>query len=683
MSKAFYPRLAAQNCIKNGKFYFPYLLTVICTAAAFYINAALSYTRDLPNMSRYGYLSMYMTLGTIVLALFTLIFLIYTNSFLMKRRTKELGLYNVLGMGKRNIGIVLSFESLYTYLIGVGVGIAAGMLLQRLMTMLAQKLMRVDVVFHYSISGKGILTTAIFFGAVLLLTLLINLRRLHVQNPVELLRGGNMGEREPKTRWLLAVIGVLTLGAGYYLALTTSDAVSALAIYFVAVFLVIIGTYCLFSAVSIAVLKLLRKNRKFYYKTGNFIGVSGMLHRMNRNAVGLGNICILSTMVLVMISATLSLYVGTEDSLNVRYPAQITAEMRYMADDQFDGKLAEQKITAAVEAEGLGLTQVRSYSVSEISMGYDGKGNYTDTDGNPGSLQQFKEIHQLVFMTAEDYETLSGQKAELKKGQVMLAGQRAKSEQVSFNFPTKDGEVQAMQFALIQGDKDFSIGEYAVYIRQTYYYILPDMETLTELVQTEDQGMYTKGLIKWYLLIDTDGTPEQQMDCAMHISDPDAAGLAGEDGIEWERYSVESRAYSTEDFYSTNGGFFFLGLFLGAIFIMAMVLIMYYKQISEGYEDRERFQIMQQVGLPKKEIRRSINMQILIVFFAPLIVAGIHVIFDFNLMRMLLTLFGMFNWKLAALCTLATFGVFALLYAAVYALTARTYYKIVSEKDSH
>lgn len=681
MSKAFYPRLAAQNCIKNGKFYFPYLLTVIFTAAAFYIDAALSYTR-VPDMVRYSYLSMYMTLGTIVLALFSLIFLIYTNSFLMKRRTKELGLYNVLGMGKRNIGIVLSFESLYTYVIGVGTGIAVGMLLQRLMTMLAQKLMRVDVVFHYEISGKGILTTVIFFGAVLLLTLLLNLRRLHVQNPVELLRGGNVGEKEPKTRWLLAVIGVLTLGAGYYLALTTADAVSALAVYFVAVFLVIIGTYCLFCAVSIAVLKLLRKNKRFYYKTGNFIGVSGMLHRMNRNAVGLGNICILSTMVLVMISATLSLYVGTEDSLNVRYPAQLNAELRCMSDDLFDGALAEQRITAAVEAEGLRVTSAKSYSINEIAMGYDGNGNYTDTDGKPGSLKQFKEIHQLIFLAAEDYETLTGQSLALKKGQAMLAGRRTAVDQVSFNFPTADGETLAMRFELLQGDEDFSIGEYAVYIQQTYYYILPDRETLTELVELESRGMYTKGVIEWFCLIDTDGSPEQQKDCAVKIDDPDTAGLVADDRLNWESYRVYSRAENSEDFYSTNGGFFFLGLFLGAIFIMAMVLIMYYKQISEGYEDRERFMIMQQVGLPKREIRRSINAQILIVFFAPLLVAGVHVAFDFNLVRMMLTLFGMFNWKLAAFCTLATFLVFALLYAAVYALTARTYYQIVSEKDS-
>lgn len=261
MSKAFYPKLAAQNCVKNGKFYFPYLLTVIFSAAAFYINVALTNMPDMPDMIRYEYLSSYMAFGSVILGLFIVIFLVYTNSFLMKRRVKELGLYNVLGMGKKSIGVVLSFESLYTWLVGVGAGLAIGMLLQKLMTLLAQKLMQVDTVFHYYISARAMLVTALFFGGVLLLTLLINLRKLHVQKPVELLRGGSTGEREPKTRWLLTVIGVLSLGMGYYLALTPRDVMSALSIYFVAVFLVIIGTYCLFSAVSIAILKALRKNK--------------------------------------------------------------------------------------------------------------------------------------------------------------------------------------------------------------------------------------------------------------------------------------------------------------------------------------------------------------------------------------------------------------------------------------
>lgn len=321
MNKLFYPKLAGQNIIKNGKFYFPYLLTVVISAAAFYIMTALSYYNDLPEKQRYDYLMMFMTLGSFVLALFIVIFLSYTNSFLMKRRSKELGLYNILGMGKGSIGLVLCWESLYTWLCGIVIGIPLGMLFQKLVMMVVGRMMRFNTVFEFYVSVKGIAATAILFAAVIALTLLNNLRRLHLQRPVELLHGQNAGEREPKTKWLLTLLGIGSLGTGYYIAVTTKNAFDALSVYFLAVILVIIGTYCLFSAVSIAVLKALRRNKRFYYKTGNFIGISGMLHRMNRNAVGLANICILSTMVLVMISATLSLYIGTEDSVNSHYPS--------------------------------------------------------------------------------------------------------------------------------------------------------------------------------------------------------------------------------------------------------------------------------------------------------------------------------------------------------------------------
>ncbi len=677
MSKAFYPKLAAQNCVKNGKFFFPYLLTIICTSAAFYINLAIAKTPDTPEMERYSYLSAYMMFGTVILGLFSLVFVIYTNSFLMKRRSKELGLYNVLGMGKKNIGLVLSFETLYTWVLGVGLGISLGMLTQRLFTMLAQKLMCADVVYHYYVSAPAAAVTAGYFALVLGLTLLINLRRVHLQNPVELLRGGNVGEREPKTRWLLTVLGLLTLFGGYYIAVSTSDALSALAMYFVAVFLVIIGTYCLFTAVSIAVLKLLRKNKKFYYKTGNFIGLSGMLHRMNRNAVGLANICILSTMVLVMISATLSLYVGTEDSLNTRYPGQINVSVLYSAGEPFDTEKAEEKLSAATARQGLGVTDILSYSTVELHM-FNSGGSYTDAynEENLGSCI-------VIFFTAADYNKITGESIQLKKTQAMKVGGIARTDTVSFNFRQSDsGELRGLNYELLQGDTDFDTGEYGVYSSRVEYFVLPDSQALQELGELSRWGGLSSGYLDWICRIDTDGTPEEQVACTALLNDTEYAGFENDASIRWERYIVTGREANRQDFYSTNGGFFFLGIFLGFIFIMAMVLIMYYKQIAEGYEDRERFAIMQQVGLPKSEIRRSINVQVLVVFFAPLVVAGVHVLFDFYLVRMLLMLFGMFNWKLAAWCTAATFGVFTLMYAAVYGLTAKTYYNIVSEKSA-
>ena len=673
MSKAFYPRLAAQNCIKNGKFYFPYLLTVVISSAAFYINLALAQTGSLPELKRYFYLSMFMTVGTFVLGLFFIIFLIYTNSFLMKRRGKELALYNILGMGKGNIGLVLSFETLYTWLIGAGGGILLGMLLQRLITMLVTKMLRIDVKYEFFISVYGIAVTAIFFGALLFVTLLLNLGRLHVQKPVELLRQGNVGEREPRTRWLLTVLGLLSLGGGYAIALTTHNSIQAIGVYFVAVFLVIIGTYCLFSAVSVAVLKALRKNKGFFYRTGNFIGVSGMLHRMNRNAVGLANICILSTMVLVMISATLALFLGTEDAITTRYPGDLNAEFWYWTDRPFDTDRAEQKLTEALKEQGATVTGSLSYSTTDRPAGFDGSSFIIQDDVYDTGSDRI-----LILLAAEDYNKLSGQKVSLAKDQLLISGSDSLVGDVRFVFRGESGE-QVMRFSAAPTAEAFSLSSGDVYLGMVDYIILPDPDTLKEFENNCARALgEDEAFLSWYCEINTDGSDEEKAAWSAAVSDPDNCGLAGDDSIQWQLFRMDTQAENRQDFYTMNGGFFFLGVFLGFVFLMATVLIIYYKQISEGYEDRERFRIMRQVGLEKREIRRSINVQILIVFFAPLVVAGVHVAFDFNLVRLMLILFGLKNAALTAWCTLGTFLVFALIYALVYLLTARVYYRIVS-----
>ena len=672
MSKSFYPRLAAQNCIKNGKFYFPYLLTVIFSSAAFYINLALAQTGSLPELQRYFYLSMFMTIGTFVLGLFFIIFLIYTNSFLMKRRGKELALYNILGMGKGNIGVVLSYETLYTWLIGVGGGLLLGMLLQRLITMLVTKMLRIDVKYEFFISVYGIAVTALFFGAVLVVTLLLNLGRLHMQKPVELLRQGNMGERQPRTRWLLTAVGVLSLGGGYYIAISTHNSVQAIGVYFVAVFLVIIGTYCLFSAVSVVILKALRKNKGFYYRTGNFIGVSGMLHRMNRNAVGLANICILSTMVLVMISATLALFLGTEDAITTRYPGDLNAEVWYWTDQPFDTYKAERKLREALEEQGAAVTGSLSYTTTNQPAAFDGSSFLIQDD-----VYNVSGDRILVLLTAEDYNKLSGQNVSLAKEQILISGSDSIEGEVRFVFRGGSGE-RVMSFTAAPTAEKFSMSSGDVYLGMVDYIILPDMDTLKEL---ENNCAFALGedeaILSWSCHINTEGSDREIAQWGQQISDPDLCGFSG-DSIRWELFRVDTQAENRQDFYTMNGGFFFLGVFLGIIFLMATVLIIYYKQISEGYEDRERFRIMRQVGLEKREIRRSINVQILIVFFAPLVVAGVHVAFDFNLVRLMLILFGLNNAALTAWCTVGSFLAFALIYALVYLLTARVYYRIVS-----
>ena len=673
MSKAFYPRLAAQNCIKNGKFYFPYLLTVIFSSAAFYINLALAQTGSLPELKRYFYLSMFMTIGTFILGLFFIIFLIYTNSFLMKRRGKELALYNILGMGKGNIGVVLSYETLYTWLIGTGGGILLGILLQRLITMLVTKMLRIDVKYEFFISVYGIAVTALFFGAVLLVTLLLNLGRLRMQKPVELLRQGNVGERQPKTRWLLTILGVLSLGGGYYIAISTHNSVQAVGVYFVAVILVIVGTYCLFSAVSVALLKALRKNKGFFYRTGNFIGVSGMLHRMNRNAVGLANICILSTMVLVMISATLALFLGTEDAITTRYPGDLNAEVWYWTNKPFDTGKAERKLTDALAEQGAAVTNSLSYTTTDQPAALDGSSFIIQDDVYHAGGDRI-----LVLLTAEDYNKLSGQNVSLAKDQLLLSGSDSLVGEVRFVFRGGSGE-RVMTFSAAPTSEKFTMSSGDVYLGMVDYIILPDLDTLKEFKNNCAQVLgEDKTLLSWFCEINTGGSDQEIAQWGQQVADPDICGFTGDEEIQWELFRLDTQAENRQDFYTMNGGFFFLGVFLGIIFLMATVLIIYYKQISEGYEDRERFRIMQQVGLEKREIRRSINVQILIVFFAPLVVAGVHVAFDFNLVRLMLVLFGLNNAALTAWCTLGSFLVFALIYALVYLLTARVYYRIVS-----
>ena len=416
-----YRRLAWHNLRHNSKFYLPYLFTIMGTAAVFYIMTALASAGDLPAQLRYAYLSMFMTIGVFVVGLFTIIFLFYTNAFLMKRRKKELGLYNVLGMGKAHIGRVLAWETLYIGLAGIVGGIAFGMLFHRLVAMLVYKVIQFSVGFTFYICWSGILATVCLFGAVLLLNLIYNLLTMLRQSPVAMMREGSAGEKEPKTRWHLAILGVLCLGGGYAIALRTKNAIEALSLYFVAVFLVIIGTYCLFTAGSIALLKILKKNKRYYYQTQHFISVSGMLYRMKRNAVGLANICILSTMVLVMISGTLSLYLGTEDIAVRQTPADWVSILRYNPDegDQPDFAALERRIAETAQSQGLEVTESQSFTGMERTFYVQGDQLQLKPSEQNGILTWDADV-SCQFLSAADYTALTGVPVTLKPGELAV-----------------------------------------------------------------------------------------------------------------------------------------------------------------------------------------------------------------------------------------------------------------------
>lgn len=670
----FYPKLAWGNIVRNRQFYVPYLLTLIGTAAAFYIIGALAGARDLPVMNRYIYLSMFMTFGLFVIAIFAVIFLGYTNSFLMKRRRKELGLYNVLGMGKRNIARMLGMETVYTALIGIGGGILAGLLLQKLVTLLLCRIMAFHGTgFSFYVSREGILATIALFTLILLGNLLVNLIRVGRQSPMELMRSASAGEREPKSNWPMAILGILALGGGYAIAVFTNNAGMAFALYFPAVILVIIGTYALFTAVSIVALKALRKNKRYYYQPRHFIGVSGMLYRMRRNAVGLANICILSTMVLVMVSGTLALYLNSQQTLEKQFPAELSVAVRYQADQTpaFDGDAFSARLLAELREKDCPAEILYSYrrftlSMDEIPGGYFRRHEYQS---------QTKDIN---FLTAADAEAITGQ-------------QLTDFAPVTLRFPltaaAEQGNGGADEYSEITVEAAKltetvpAVGGAFVNINVPVWLAVKDDAALQAVWDTQAAAQRVRipgsspnaMVFQTFCRLDTD--PETQLTVEWELDF--GQGYSAAEVGSWERVDADSKESFTRDYYALNGGFFFLGLFLGFLFIMAAVLIIYYKQVSEGYEDRERYRIMQDVGLERRMVKSSISSQILVVFFAPLLVAAIHVAFDFKLMLHLLAMFGLHEGGTTLLCTAGTFLVFAVIYGLVYLLTARTYYRIV------
>ena len=684
---SFYPKLAAQSMRNNRRFYVPYILTVVGTAAAYYILSALYFDPGRSQLAMNtsngpAYVQSFMLIGMLFLAIFSFIFLVYTNSFLMKRRQRELGLYNVLGMGKGNIAMVLVFEALYIALLGIGGGLLAGILLHKLCVLILYRLIRFPAPFGISVQPGAVVVTLLLFAALIALTLLLNLARLGRSRPVELLRGGEVGEKEPKASWFLTLLGVISLGGGYFIAVWTRDGAMAVALYFIAVFLVVIGTYCLFTSVSIAVLKALRANRRYYYRPNHFIGVSGMLYRMKRNAAGLANICIISTMVMVMISGTLSLYMGTEDMIDELYPHDFSAKAVYYFSEPWT-YASEEERTPFDHAE-MNAQFVDWYTEYGAAPSYTAEVEYLYL--SPGDMED--DGNSSVYaLTAASYELLTGNTAPvLGEGEALARFPEGDEggESVTLTslvLESQDGEYVRREFKInILGSADISITdiEHSVAIsdERDLILVVRDTQSLFEIGRALQRGGYTwEGFYDFEDLTDSE---QIALDDAYWDTESGRWMAAADDVSGYYSYmTTDIRADFASDSYTLTGGFLFLGIFLGAVFLMAMVLIMYYKQVSEGYEDQRRFLIMRQVGLSERETRRAIHSQILTVFFLPIIVAAVHIAFDFNLVVQLLSLFQLVDVRLTALCTLGTLGVFCAVYAAIYLITARSYSRIV------
>lgn len=658
MNKLFYPKLALSNMKKNGKFYFPYMLTCIITVAMFYIMGSIVTDPGINKIPHAETLKTIMDLGTIVIGVFSVIFLFYTNSFLMKRRKKELGLYNILGMERKHIYIVLFFETVYLAITSVAIGLVCGLVLSKLTILLLCKAITFSVPLGFHVSILSIQHTCLLFTGIFFAILLFNLIQIRCTKPIDLLHGGNIGEKEPKAKWLLALIGVILLGIGYYISITTESPLEVINLFLVAVLLVIIGTYLLFTAGSIALLKLLKKNKNYYYQIGHFTTVSGMMYRMKQNAIGLANICVLSTMVLVMISTSVCLYVGTEDSIENNYPFDLNVTV-YDDPKIIEQDKVENVIDTTLEDYNLD-TDYLSCSNTFTFVAENHAGKFTKGEGaNYGSdLASY-----VILMTAEDYAHDMGiELGDMKKDEV-----RVFTEAKTYDTYSLYGQ----EFTCIDKLKD--IPEYnktMIQMVDTYFFVVSDKDVLTSFAE-KHKSEKTTFTIDITLDYKDSGKEHTDFEKALKkkltkMFSPDT------------RIDLIAKQEVRDTFYQLYGGLLFLGMFLGILFLMATTLIIYYKQISEGYDDRDKFIIMEKVGMTKQEVKKSIHSQILTIFFLPLIVAGCHVAGAFPLIRRILALLGLTNITLFVICILVTILIFGIIYALVYSLTAKIYYKIVS-----
>lgn len=673
MHKGIFSRLAKQNIRNNKSTYIPYIITCIFCIAMIYM---MEFLRDCPTLDQAvrqaDEVRMIVFTGEIVVEIFCIIFLIYSNSFLMKRRQKEIGLYNILGLERNHIGIVMFLETIITSIGSLAGGIAAGIIGSKLALLFLLKLLHIPSVLGFYISVKGIFTCLFMFGIIFLMILFLNLAKIHLSRPVELLRGNNTGEKEPVAKWLMALIGFICLGAGYYLAVTTESPIKAITIFLLAVILVMAGTYLLFTAGSIVILKFLRRRKSFYYRTGNFISISGMLYRMKQNAIGLASICILSTGVLLMIAMTVSIYFGMNDIMLNRYPYDVDMSVTSISEEEcqtaieaFEKAIADNKVPVEKSVEEIYLDIVCSKNGDQILI------------KPANTIRNSDSVLVLSLLDQAEYERLTGISANLNDGEIFAWYPSA----VQKDSVTVDETEFTVKKWL---DKNpLTCGEDAVSDNAVLVVTDEDFKKFDEMRTEMYKGVSSAPAgedLTLHLGLDITGSETDKIDFGTPVMEvvKDLKKNGGLSENSWITSGIRQQEY--ESYYADNGSLLFIGIFLGSLFLMGTAMIIYYKQISEGYEDQKRFEIMQKVGLSRREVRSSVRRQILMVFFLPLLMAILHITMAFPMIRRMLLLFGMTNTKLFIGCTAGTVLIFAVVYGLIYLMTARSYYHIVERK---
>ncbi len=676
MKAGFYPKIAGEGMRRNGRLYAPFLVTCILMVAIYYILHFLGYSGVMEGMPGGGTATMMMKIGTGVITLFSLIFLFYTQSTLIRGRKKEFGLYSILGMNKRNIGRILFFETLITWGIGLGCGLAEGIGLSKLAELGFAKMIGGSVRYEFSVSAVSVIMTLVTFTGIFLLIYLNSVRQVRFASPIELVRADKAGEKPPKANWILGVLGLAVLGAGYYIALRIRQPMSALMWFFGAVILVIVGTYLVLIAGSVLLCRILQKNKKYYYRTDHFVSVASMAYRMKRNGAGLASICILLTMILVMLSSTSALYTGSEDCLNARYPNEIGAfACKYGYDESLVtlGEKLDRDLKQAAEEQGAAITNNRTYYEYSISGYYENSRLDVVLNSKTNlAFIDYDKVAQILFIDVNDYNRVFGYQESVAPGEALVG--TAKNIEVGDVLTVGDVPFQ------VTGRIDDRITE----IDPTaggaaspgIFMIVNDVqEVARNYIQYKDYNGEPMLAWFWYCRFDTGLDDEGQIALASSLGEKLNSEL---DGLGFSNYYCESHEAEREDFVGTFGGLFFLGILLSILFLVSCVIIVYYKQVSEGFEDQARFDIMQKVGMTKEDIRKSIHSQMRTVFLIPIGLACIHLLFALPVVNKLLMLFGLFNMPRL----LATAGICALLcglfYALVYKLTSGAYYRIVS-----
>lgn len=618
MHKGIFSRLAKQNIRNNKSTYIPYIITCIFCIAMIYM---MEFLRDCPTLDQAvrqaDEVRMIVFTGEIVVEIFCIIFLIYSNSFLMKRRQKEIGLYNILGLERNHIGIVMFLETIITSIGSLAGGIAAGIIGSKLALLLLLKLLHIPSVLGFYISVKGIFTCLFMFGIIFLMILFLNLAKIHLSRPVELLRGNNTGEKEPVAKWLMALIGFICLGAGYYLAVTTESPIKAITIFLLAVILVMAGTYLLFTAGSIVILKFLRRRKSFYYRTGNFISISGMLYRMKQNAIGLASICILSTGVLLMIAMTVSIYFGMNDIMLNRYPYDVDMSVTSISEEEcqtaieaFEKAIADNKVPVEKSVEEIYLDIVCSKNGDQILI------------KPANTIRNSDSVLVLSLLDQAEYERLTGISANLNDGEIFAWYPSA----VQKDSVTVDETEFTVKKWL---DKNpLTCGEDAVSDNAVLVVTDEDFKKFDEMRTEMYKGVSSAPAgedLTLHLGLDITGSETDKIDFGTPVMEvvKDLKKNGGLSENSWITSGIRQQEY--ESYYADNGSLLFIGIFLGSLFLMGTAMIIYYKQISEGYEDQKRFEIMQKVGLSRREVRSSVRRQILMVFFLPLLMAMLHI----------------------------------------------------------